>query len=224
MSNQHRRRNEGSFFKIFCEPCNEIGSHTCGTSIIFLGFVGFYILSFLWDIFVIRGGYLSLSIAQMPSCVNRAGFENISPTLVLILLFIACFHAIALVWIIGFVHSTQLTNSCLGAELIDVPTEWPKICGRQCEWGIVIPFTCFDVFMIIEFGLSLYVYLFLQQLIEDEPEQFVDKFCINFEEVEEAFEWMQISLIFFIGTIFMGCVYCCLIRIATNDISITQHG
>lgn len=207
-----------------CGDCLTCGTDTCPTSIIFAGFVAFYIFSFLWDVFVIRGGFLALSISQMPACVDRAGFDAMSPALILSLLFIACFHAISLVWIIGFVHSKQLTNDCLGAEIVDVPSEWPKICNMRCEMAICLPFTCFDALMVAQFALSLYVYLFLQQLIEEEPENFVEKFCIGFEETEEAFEWMQFSLFFFTGTVLMGLVYCCLIRVATNDVSILQHG
>merc|ERR1719216_400632 len=58
----------------------------------------------------------------------------------------------------------------------------------------------------------------------DEPETFVDKFCIGYEEVEEAYEFMFLSLIFFVLHIISSCVYCCLLRVATNDLSILQTG
>lgn len=200
------------------------GTASCQTSIIFAGFIAFYIISFLWDIFTILGGYNALFISQMPNCVSRAGFDAIDPALVLVLIFIACFHAISLVWIIGFIHSKAMSQNCLGGEMIDVPTEWPSVCGTGCEWAICIPLTCFDLFMIIQFGLSLYVFLFLEQLIYDEPETFVDKFCVSYEDTEEAYSFMFIALIFFILHIISSCIYCCLLRVATNDVSILQRG
>lgn len=212
-----RSRNNKNMLDYVCFVCDEYGTNTCGTSVIFLGFIGFYILSFLWDIFVIRGGYLALGISELPSCVGRTEYFSISPALVLVMLFCACFHAISLVWIIGFVHSKNIgnCNDCWAGRgnMVDVPTEYNSR-------AICIPMCCFDLLMIIQFGLSLYVYLFLEQLIEYEPETYVDKFCIGYDETEEAFEWMQISLFFFIGTIMMGCLYCCLIRIATNGMFI----
>ena len=215
-------REYSSFFDGLCICCDEQGSPSCRTSIIFLGFVAFYLLSFLWDIFVIVGGFQALSISELHACIDRAEYFSISPVLVLVLLFVACFHAIALVWIIGFVHSKPIVNCrwydcCFGRECVDVPTEF-------CSWTICIPFLCFDMLMIIQFGLSLYVYLFLEQLIEEEPDEFVDRFCIGYDQVEEAYMWMLLSIIFFILTILTGCLYCCLIRIATNDISILQPG
>lgn len=185
---------------------------------IFLGFVVFYTLSFLWDIFTIRGGYLSLAIAQSAPCVDRAGFTNIGPGLVLVLLFTACFHAVSLVWMIGFLHSKQARGGWRsGGELVDVPKDWlsPFFCVPNC---------CFETLMVIQFGLGMYVYLFLEQLVEEEPEAFVERFCVGFEEAEAAMEWMQLSLVFFVGTLVSGCVYCCLVRVATDDISILQPG
>ena len=118
----------------------------------------------------------------------------------------------------------KMGQNCFGGEMIDVPTEWPSLCGTGCEWAICIPLTCFDFFMILQFGLSLYVYLFLEELIYDEPEAYVDKFCIGYEEVEDAYMIMFLSLIFFILHIISSFIYCCLLRIATNDLSILQAG
>ena len=185
---------------------------------IFAGFVTFYVLSFLWDIFVVRGGYLSLSITQSAPCVERTGW-SISPSICLVLLFAACFHAVSLVWMIGFIHSKQLSPRWSDGDfgILDVPKQWlsPFIC---------VPFCFYATTMMIQFGLSLFVFLFLEQLIEEEPEQFVDKFCVGYEETEEALEWLQISLFFFLGTLVTGCIYCCLLRIATDDIALLQPG
>merc|ERR1712176_257233 len=80
------------------------------------------------------------------------------------------------------------------------------------------------MFMVIQFGLSLYVFLFLEQLLYDEPETFVDKFCIGYEDVEDAYYMLFLSIIFFVLHIISSCIYCCLLRIATNDLSILQTG
>lgn len=117
-----------------------------------------------------------------------------------------------------------MTQNCLGGEMIDVPTEWPSVCGSGCEWAICIPLTCHELFMVIQFGLSLYVFLFLEQLLYAEPSAFVDKFCIGYEEVEEAYYMMFLSIIFFVLHLIGSCLYCCLLRVATNDISILQTG
>merc|ERR1712048_882978 len=100
----------------------------------------------------------------------------------------------------------------------------PNLCGSGCEWAICIPLTCHELFMVIQFGLSLYVFLFLEQLLYAEPSVFVDKFCIGYEEVEEAYYFMFLSIIFFVLHVIGSCVYCCLLRVATNDISILQSG
>merc|ERR1712176_1412245 len=80
------------------------------------------------------------------------------------------------------------------------------------------------MFMVIQFGLSLYVFLFLEQLLYDEPETWVDKFCIGYEDVEDAYYMLFLSIIFFVLHIISSCIYCCLLRIATNDLSILQSG
>eukprot|EP01083_Nonionella_stella_P171591 586408_1 len=219
---QRTRRSSANCCNSLCEPCNCGGN--CDSSILFAGFIAFYILSFLWDIFVIRGGYLALAIAQSSTCVNRTGFSNISPELILCLLFVACFHGISLVWIIGFMHSKAITNRWLGGELIDVPREWPKICGFTCDWAICLPGTLYEALLIAQFGLSVYVYEFLDDLNEVEPGEYVDHFCIGLDEAEEALMWMEISLVFFMCTVVMSCVYGCLIRIGTNDVSILEPG
>merc|ERR1712150_131507 len=63
-----------------------------------------------------------------------------------------------------------------------------------------------------------------EQLVEYEPAPFVERFCVSLEDVEDAFLYMQMSLMFFGLTLLMGCVYCCLIRVATKDISILTPG
>jgi len=187
---------------------------------IFLGFVAFYFISFMWDIFTIRGGYLSLAIAQSAPCVDRTGFANIGPALILVLLFTACFHAISLVWIIGFLHSRTAAGGWRnGGRLVDVPGKGDWLSPFFC-----VPNCCFETLMVIQFGLGLYVYLFLEQLVEEEPEAFVERYCVSFEDAEAAMEWMSLSMVFFVGTLVSGCVYCCMIRVATDDISILQPG
>mmetsp|Transcript_51804 Transcript_51804/g.82637 ORF Transcript_51804/g.82637 Transcript_51804/m.82637 type:complete len:252 (-) Transcript_51804:54-809(-) len=215
-------RQTSSLFPMDCAPCTAC-SASCPTSMIFLSFVAFYIFSFLWDIFILLGGWSALPISQSPACVARSGYDNISPALVLVLLFIAVFHATALVWIIGFVHWKSVSSHCLTSEYwsnghcVDVPTEY-------CHPSLYIPFCCFDLLMIVQFGLSLYVFLFLNDLVENQPESYVDRFCGGYDDTEEAMLWMQISIYFFIGTCFMGCVYGVFIMIATNDRSILQEG
>mmetsp|Transcript_22745 Transcript_22745/g.36521 ORF Transcript_22745/g.36521 Transcript_22745/m.36521 type:complete len:243 (-) Transcript_22745:17-745(-) len=195
----------------------------CPPTILFLGFIGFYALSFLWDMFVLYGGWKTLALSQASSCVDRAGFENLTPTLIVVLLFVVIFHAIALIWIIGFVHWKSVSNNCFSPEywtnghVVDVPESY-------CHPTLYIPFCCFDILTIIQFGLSFYVYLFLEDLMEDEPETYVDNFCVSFEDAEEAFEMTQLSLFFFLGVIIMGCVYSCFIMMATNDRSMLREG
>ena len=90
------------------ECCNLIDNGLYRNLLIFLGFAIFYILSFLWDIFATIGIYLALSISQMSNCVNNTTFYYFTPTFIIISLFICCFHAIAIVWSIGSLHSKQM--------------------------------------------------------------------------------------------------------------------
>jgi len=207
--------------QFLCSPCTP----SCGTSLIFLGFVTFYLISFLWDVFVILGGWTVLPITQQMACLERAGFSSMSSEFVLVMMFGAVFHAVSLIWIIGFVHTRDLPRSRRTDLWIrpGVPRDVPL----PKEWyhpALMAPFICLDVSMMVVLGLSVYTFLFLDQLMEREPEAFVDRFCISLEDTEEAFLWMEMSLMFFAMSFAMGCIYCCLIRVATKDVSILNPG
>ena len=190
-----------------------------------LNSVVFYLISFLWDVFVLLGGWTALPITQSMACLERAGFSNMSSEFVLVMMFCAVFHAVSLVWIMGFVHSKDVPRT--SRTIVYVRPGQPRDVPPPNTWLhplICCPFICLDVSMVVTVGLSLYTFLFLEQLMEYEPEPFVDRFCVSIDDTEEALLWMEISLMFFGLTFLMGCVYCCLIRVATKDVSILSPG
>ena len=171
------------------------------------------------------GGWTALPITQSVPCLERAGYSNISSEFVLVMMFGAVFHAVSLLWIMGFVHTKDMARS--SRTIVYVRPGVPRDVPMPTDWlhpMLCCPFLCLDVSMVVTVGLSLYTFFFLEQLMEYEPETFVDRFCVSLDDTEEALLWMQISLMFFGMTLLMGCVYCCLIRIATKDISILSPG
>lgn len=190
----------------------------------FTAFALFYLTSFAWDACLIRGGYLSLPMLQLSECVSSNYFSDIiNSAMVIVLIFAACTHAIVLVWIFGYLHSSNISTDCFIGLKSTLPT------AKWCHLSLCVPWVIWYMLSILLFGLCLMLFLFDFDIKNNDFNEGIYNHyryqeCGGEVLVETSNFWMFLSLILFGFLFVLQYLYCTLLRVLAGHVSLISAG